>query len=167
MAFRLSEETKKLTQANKTIEMTQAKFSIFLQHYNDRENPELEEHEKIGTDVVNKIIDEVKAYQNDEKLRRSILFPGVDFDQRITPFSEDRPLQLERVPMDEFIDGQTNGQSAEFGGHEQYHTANFGAGKSEPLRLPADTAPLAVQKFKPTAQAINLDEFTPRLGHEI
>jgi len=63
-----------------------------LQHYNDRENPELEDKEKISTEVVNQIIDEVKQYPIDEKLRRSILYPGTDFDQRITPFSEDRPL---------------------------------------------------------------------------
>ena len=44
------------------LESTQTKFSIFLQHYNDQENPELEQHEKISTEVVNQIVEEGKHY---------------------------------------------------------------------------------------------------------
>jgi hypothetical protein len=62
----------------------------------------------------------VKNFKIEEKQRRAIIYPGVDFDQRITPFSEDRPLQVERVPVDDFIndqdkEGDTNYSSADFG----------------------------------------------------
>ena len=92
MNMRIAIDQKKLDKANNVIEQTQIKFDVFLQHYNDRENPELQEDQKVSNEIINKIINEVKSYKVDDKKRRSIIYPGVDFDQRITPFSEDRPL---------------------------------------------------------------------------
>jgi hypothetical protein len=62
MNVRITLEVKKLEKANDLIDLMETKFNIFLQHYNDRENPEIEEGEKISTDVINKIIDEVKSF---------------------------------------------------------------------------------------------------------
>ena len=42
MNVRITLEEKKLEKANDLIDLIETKFNIFLQHYNDRENPELE-----------------------------------------------------------------------------------------------------------------------------